>query len=213
MRGCWGVSSACGEEVHGARVADEVGKEERGAGFHRYAAAGEDESIFALFVGNSNGCWESHCHANADGGPLHCDDGGFSAAVDGQRNSTTTKYHLSALTQENPELQAEGGESPITMINNFLLSALKTNIQIRACAESFPSSSEYNYLDSLIDIEGTESVLEIEHHFSSKRILVLGPVERDYHDGCCGWATSRVVGEFDVCCWDGFVGCGDDDVV
>jgi len=52
----WGVrrvDAACGEEVHCAREADEAREEEGGAGFHGDSSTGEDEAVFAAFVGDS----------------------------------------------------------------------------------------------------------------------------------------------------------------
>jgi hypothetical protein len=49
------VDTACGEEVHCSRESDETGEKEGRAGFHSYPPSGEDEAVFAAFVGDSGG--------------------------------------------------------------------------------------------------------------------------------------------------------------
>lgn len=76
------IRGARGNEVHGAAEADEAREEEGRRGFHDEAAARKHEADFCVFGREPYRHGERQGDADADGGAVHCGDGGLAAGVD-----------------------------------------------------------------------------------------------------------------------------------
>ena len=76
------IDAADGDQVQRPGVPDEPRQEERAAGFHDDAAAGEDEADLGGGGGEPDGCGQGHSYADAHRGAVESGDGGFGGVVD-----------------------------------------------------------------------------------------------------------------------------------
>lgn len=75
---------------------------------------------------------------------------------------------------------------------------VEANVQIRSSTECLAGPCEHDDLDTLIDVEHGEELLEIVDHLAGEGIVVGWTVQRDNHNGGhCGRAR-WVVGKSDM---------------
>lgn len=88
------VHAARSRQVHGARMPDQPGQEERRRRFHDNAASREHKADLGILIRHADRHGQGHGDAHTDGGALEGTDDGLAAAVDGESDAAATAFRI-----------------------------------------------------------------------------------------------------------------------